>query len=88
MKQNRENEALPAEPRPRPGLGIGEIDAKSVIPDDSVLELEELYKKQKQNSGPQKIRIKTKKEETKISTEKPNTTTSKMDALDNVNLDD
>lgn len=63
MKQNRENEALPAEPRPRPGLGIGEIDAKSVIPDDSVLELEELYKKQKQNSGPQKIRIKTKKEE-------------------------
>ncbi|KAJ8981867.1 hypothetical protein NQ317_008214 [Molorchus minor] len=31
-----ENDALPMVPRP--GLGIGEIDAKSVIPEDSVLE--------------------------------------------------
>ncbi|KAJ8956106.1 hypothetical protein NQ318_016560 [Aromia moschata] len=70
MNKNKENEALPMEPKP--GLGIGEIDAKSVIPEDSVLlELEQKKKKS------QKIKVAS-------STEQPKTTTFKEDALTNV----
>ncbi|KAJ8926203.1 hypothetical protein NQ314_021459 [Rhamnusium bicolor] len=73
VNQNEENEALPL--KPRPGLAIGEIDAKSVIPDDSTLLAQEMKKKKLEQ-----IRI-------VVSTEKPKTTTSKEDALDNVDLE-
>lgn len=59
--------------RPKPGLGIGEIDAKSVIPEDTVLLADEIKKK--------------KTEKIKVSNEKPTTTTSEKDALDNVDLE-
>lgn len=61
----------------KPGLGIGEIDAKSVIPEDSVLKLENLYRKRS------KLNIKK-----QITTLRPETTTSFKDALDNVSLDE
>ncbi|KAF5301062.1 hypothetical protein FQA39_LY10881 [Lamprigera yunnana] len=35
----------------KPGLAIGEVDAKSVIPDDSSLMLEKLYKPSKTKEG-------------------------------------
>lgn len=62
----------PSAPAPQTGaieeepleLGVGEIDAKSVIPDDSVIKLEELYYKKSTPKG-------TKEEVGTTSTEKP-----------------
>lgn len=61
--------------KPKPGLGIGEIDAKSVIPEDSVLLVEEMKKKKAE-----KIKV-------TVSTEKPTATAAEEDALDNVDLE-
>lgn len=62
--------------RAKPGLGIGEIDAKSVIPEDSILKLENLYGKRSEL---------IKKQTTTV---RPKSTTSSKDALDNVSLDE
>ncbi|KAJ8916066.1 hypothetical protein NQ315_010934 [Exocentrus adspersus] len=56
VNKKKQNGGLPL--RPKPGLGIGEIDAKSVIPDDSVLLAQELKKKL------EKMQIKVSTEET------------------------
>lgn len=61
-------------PNAKPGIGIGEIDAKSVIPDDSDRE-----EKDEKRKILESIAV--------PSTEKPTSTTSKTDALDNVDLD-
>lgn len=86
----------------KPGLGIGEIDAKSVIPDDSSLVLRELYRK-KEKDGQENVttnkeeninmsfaeKLFGKKVEEIISTTlKPKTTTSAKDALDNVDMEE
>ncbi|XP_017771881.1 PREDICTED: uncharacterized protein LOC108559205 isoform X2 [Nicrophorus vespilloides] len=54
-------------------LGIGEVDAKQVLPEDSVVNLAKLYD--------------NRKTPTDVTTKKPATTTSYKDALDNVDLD-
>ncbi|CAG9861240.1 unnamed protein product [Phyllotreta striolata] len=60
--------------KPKPGLGIGEIDAKSVIPpEEDDEDIEEIKVEISNPSG--------------VSTMKPKLTTSKEDALDNVDLD-
>lgn len=91
------------EQQPESGLGVGEIDAKSVIPDDSVLELEKLYRsKQKAAAETEKLSeaSTTKKEEfakpkeaekskeVVSTTVRPKTTTSAKDALDNVEIEE
>lgn len=46
MTEQPTEQPLPA--GAKPGLGVGEIDAKSVIPDDAVIQLLKLYRKLKE----------------------------------------
>lgn len=80
---------------PATGLGVGEVDAKSVIPDDAILKLMELYRKRQEEAKKEE----KKNEETTATpkdviankertTLKPVTTTSKKDALDNVEIEE
>ncbi|CAH1956664.1 unnamed protein product [Acanthoscelides obtectus] len=67
-KQQTKKKQMPLQPKP--GIAIGEIDAKSVIPED---EDDEKMKKRWENVK-------------RVFNEKVKTTTSKADALDNVDL--
>ncbi|KAF2885360.1 hypothetical protein ILUMI_20829 [Ignelater luminosus] len=102
-QQARQPSVLPQLPTgAKPGLGVGEIDAKSVIPDDSTLALRELYKKEEKDKQENVTSNKkeadrmsfaeklfgTKVEEIKSTTLKPKTTTSAKDALDNVDMEE
>lgn len=80
---------------PETDLGIGEVDAKAVIPNDAILKLMELYrkrleeakkeeKKDEQTATTPKAVITT----NETTTAKPVTTTSKKDALDNVEIEE
>lgn len=57
MGGSQENAHLPA--APRPGLGIGEIDAKSVIPDDQLDDITNSHRKVKINAPGKLSKIST-----------------------------
>lgn len=75
-------------------LGVGEIDAKSVIPDDSVIKLEEMfYKKSTPKDTKEEVgSTSTEKPRKKVGTKRTTTTSSPSPtsekALDDVSLDD
>lgn len=92
----------PSAPAPEAGaieeepleLGVGEIDAKSVIPDDSVIKLEELYyKKSTPKATSEEVgATSTEKPRKKVGAKRTATTSSpsstSVKSLDDVSLDD
>lgn len=66
-------------------LGIGEVDAKKVIPDDRALKLMQLYKKKLQENETLKKKIQAYMASTERSIE---STTSTKEALDNVEIEE